>query len=367
MTSATVSGTASIYTYDPVGNRATEKVGTQAQSSFTWDPNASVPLLASTTKSATTTDYYYGAGLEASKIGSATSYYQLDQTGSIADVISGTAIAAAGSYQPFGVPRTGSPGVVGFDAEYRDGSTGFVNLRARMYDPATASFLSADPIGSRPDYTFGGGNPAMFSDPSGLNPVGDALWEMLHNPVASWQASSHEDRMLGLFAGAVVATSLFACVVACAAIGAGLAAAASSAPLVAYGAGIGGAAHLAWAATPYGSFSWKGLAVSTLAGAASGLVATGFVALMSAQAAAITSATGATVAGPSLAGLVAAGGIAGAASLSVQALMCDGQPSGAEAAITVVGGVAGTSTSGVAGSAVDFTGGVAAQAAGSVC
>ena len=57
----------------------------------------------------------------------------------------------------------------GFQHEYRDSSTGFMDLRARMYDPATASFLQADPASNHPDYTFGAGNPTMYSDPTGMS------------------------------------------------------------------------------------------------------------------------------------------------------------------------------------------------------
>lgn len=53
---------------------------------------------------------------------------------------------------------------------YSDPETGFLYLRARYYDPATAQFLSPDPMfaltGER--YGYAGNNPLNGSDPSGL-------------------------------------------------------------------------------------------------------------------------------------------------------------------------------------------------------
>ena len=88
MTSATVGGTASVYTYDALGNRVSEKVGTATTTNFTWDPNAAAAELAQTVKGSTTNTYFYGDRLEAMKSGSTTSYDQLDQTGSVSTVIS---------------------------------------------------------------------------------------------------------------------------------------------------------------------------------------------------------------------------------------------------------------------------------------
>jgi RHS repeat-associated protein len=81
------------------------------------------------------------------------------------------------TYQPYGGFRSNKKNDAGavtnfnkmtFDSELKDtGTTGFVDLRARMLDPTTGSFLTADPASMHPDYTFATGNPAMFADPTG--------------------------------------------------------------------------------------------------------------------------------------------------------------------------------------------------------
>src|SRR5206468_3681876 len=54
--------------------------------------------------------------------------------------------------------------------QYRDAESGNYDLRARTYDPATAQFISRDPLESltREPYGYVGGNPINRADPSGL-------------------------------------------------------------------------------------------------------------------------------------------------------------------------------------------------------
>jgi RHS repeat-associated protein len=108
-----------------------------------------------------------------------------------------------------------------FDAEYRDASTGNDNLRARIYDPGLGSFPQTDPVSTEPSYAFAAGNPVMNADPTGLSPIGDTLWEMVHNPVASWQEGPTAPKVIG---GAMMLASggFLGCVAvsaACAAVG----------------------------------------------------------------------------------------------------------------------------------------------------
>jgi len=55
--------------------------------------------------------------------------------------------------------------------EYIDPETGFQYLRARYYDPATAQFLTRDPIETitRSAYSYVEGNPLNRTDPTGLD------------------------------------------------------------------------------------------------------------------------------------------------------------------------------------------------------
>ena len=60
---------------------------------------------------------------------------------------------------------------LGYDAQYTSADTGLVYMRARVYDPATAQFLSVDPLEALTGepYSYTADNPLNASDPSGLD------------------------------------------------------------------------------------------------------------------------------------------------------------------------------------------------------
>jgi RHS repeat-associated protein len=60
---------------------------------------------------------------------------------------------------------------LGFDAQYTSSDTGLVYLRNRVYDPATAQFLTVDPLEAitGEPYGYTADNPLNASDPSGLD------------------------------------------------------------------------------------------------------------------------------------------------------------------------------------------------------
>jgi RHS repeat-associated protein len=98
-----------------------------------------------------------------------------DQLGSITVVTNSAGAPVAGRrWDPYGtlVASVGAPSwpvPFGWAGEYRD-EAGLVNLRARVYDPTTGTFLQRDPIAptTREPYGYGGGNPLNATDPSGL-------------------------------------------------------------------------------------------------------------------------------------------------------------------------------------------------------
>ena len=59
----------------------------------------------------------------------------------------------------------------GSDAEYMDPETGLIYLQNRYYSPATAQFLTRDPLDAltRSAYGYVDGNPLNRADPSGLD------------------------------------------------------------------------------------------------------------------------------------------------------------------------------------------------------
>jgi RHS repeat-associated protein len=101
-------------------------------------------------------------------------YYHADQLGSIRALTDGGGVVRGTfTYDPYG-NLTASTGTwstpFGFAGEYQDAETGFIYLRARYYDPATAQFLTRDPAlaTTRAPYAYVAGNPLNARDPSGL-------------------------------------------------------------------------------------------------------------------------------------------------------------------------------------------------------
>ncbi len=76
------------------------------------------------------------------------------------------------TYGAYGTPAcegtTTTP--LGYDAQYTSTDTGLIYLRNRVYDPATAQFLSVDPMvgQTQAPYNYAGDNPLNEADPTGL-------------------------------------------------------------------------------------------------------------------------------------------------------------------------------------------------------
>jgi len=58
-----------------------------------------------------------------------------------------------------------------FDAQYTSSDTGLIYMRARVYDPATAQFLTVDPLKpvTQAPYSYAGDNPLNYLDRTGLS------------------------------------------------------------------------------------------------------------------------------------------------------------------------------------------------------
>jgi RHS repeat-associated protein len=165
-------GTAT-YAYDGGGLRMSKTVSGTA-TAFTWDTHSHLPLLLADG----TTSYVYGpGGLPLEQVtASGTLYYHQDQLDSTRALTNASgSVVATYSYDPYG-NFTGSTGTVtnpfGYAGQYTDAETGFQHLRARYYDPATAQFLSRDPLATVTwdAYGYVGRNPLNLVDPAGLNP-----------------------------------------------------------------------------------------------------------------------------------------------------------------------------------------------------
>jgi len=193
------------YDYDAEGLLTSRSVTGGADESFSWDTvSGSVPVLLEDSGF----DYIYGADstpfLQIEKSTGKRTYLYGDERGSVV-----LATDEAGSslwhrdYDEYGskFTQTPTPGAVGtaearfgYAGEYLDPDTGLYNLRARWYDPSTASFLSPDPalLVTGEPYSYGSGDPLSYTDPLGLwstkdtaNAVAGAIDGFIGFPVAA--------------------------------------------------------------------------------------------------------------------------------------------------------------------------------------
>jgi RHS repeat-associated protein len=165
----------STYAYDGDGLRASV-TGDGAQTD-SWDNATSdLPLLLSDG----TDDYVYGPGgqvvEQVDRASGTAAYLQHDRIGSVRTLTdqAGT-IAGSDSYDSYGVLLAhdgGESTPFGYTGQYTEPS-GLIYLRARYYDPATAQFISVDPMldQTRSWYAYAGADPLDAVDPTGGTPV----------------------------------------------------------------------------------------------------------------------------------------------------------------------------------------------------
>jgi RHS repeat-associated protein len=161
------------YAYDGNGLRASQTIS-GTTSYFAWDMSEGLPLILSDG----TNSYIYGPSvLPVEQINNSTGtvlYLHHDQQGSTRLLTSSTGAKEASiTYDAYG-NTTGTTGTaktpLGYDGQYTSTDSGLIYLWARVYDPATAQFLSVDPVLpiTRAPYNYAGDNPLNRSDPTGL-------------------------------------------------------------------------------------------------------------------------------------------------------------------------------------------------------
>ncbi len=161
-----------LYTYDGNGIRAAQTKG-KGTTNLTWDVRAGLPLLLSDEQNS----YVYGPdGVpieQVSSKGTVLYLHQDQQDSTRALTGSNGATEATMTYDAYG-NLTGSTGTastpLGYDGQYTNTDTGLIYMRLRTYDPATAQFMSVDPIASitRARYAYAYDNPLYYADPTGL-------------------------------------------------------------------------------------------------------------------------------------------------------------------------------------------------------
>ena len=159
------------YTYDGNGLE-TAHVHNGTSTNLAWDQSQSLPLILDDGQASV---IYGPGGIPVEQIDRAGTplYFHHDQQGSTTLLTSATgASTGTASYTPYGTATTtGTTTPFGYDGQYTDPNTGLINLRARQYDPATAQFLTRDPLApvTREPYSYAFDNSLNGIDPSGLD------------------------------------------------------------------------------------------------------------------------------------------------------------------------------------------------------
>jgi RHS repeat-associated protein len=161
------------YTYNGDGLRMSKTASGSTQT-FTWDVAETLPLLIQDGA----TRYVTGPkGLPLEQIlpDGTIRYYHQDAIGSTRALTNSTGqIDSLYAYDPYGNVTAFSGSTAAnpfqFAGQYTDAESGLQYLRARYYDPSTASFLSRDPAVSITGqaYAYGNDSPLNYVDPLGL-------------------------------------------------------------------------------------------------------------------------------------------------------------------------------------------------------
>jgi len=186
-------GIENTFKYDGAGLMTTETRGASTYH-MAWDITPGLPLLLRSGN-----DYYIygpeGIPIEQVNSGSAT-YLHHDQLGSIR-ILTNSSGEVTGTYRygPNGAvwKRTGTTtSKMGFAGQFRMAAEHqLIYLHARVYDPATAQFLSVDPAVAETGepYGYAAENPVNEVDPSGLDVHGGCLVGSISAPFGSFDAA----------------------------------------------------------------------------------------------------------------------------------------------------------------------------------
>ncbi len=150
-----------------------------------------VEYITSTNESETKQVYIYGAtGLIATHRDSTTYTIIKDHLGSTRLVLDEDwAVVSWYDYAPFGKISRGGTGTklnYRYTGQERDGATGLMNYRARMYDPDLGRFYAVDPAGQfASPYLYAANNPLSFTDPDG-----EWVWTALYYAYKAYRVYS---------------------------------------------------------------------------------------------------------------------------------------------------------------------------------
>lgn len=163
------------FNYDGLGLMSSHAVA-ESTRHLTWDMTGALPAVLDDDEYS----YVYGPnGIPVERINAeeTPAYLHRDQLGSTRMVTDGSGEPLATfTYDAFGslAASTGETTIsLGFASQYTLPQSGLQYLRARVYDPETAQFLSRDPLEAttRQPYVYALDDPLNLADPSGENPL----------------------------------------------------------------------------------------------------------------------------------------------------------------------------------------------------
>ncbi len=196
---AACSGEETTYQYTGDGDRLSQTVGTTT-TTYVIDTATSLTMVLAETTGTETIRYLHGLDLVAQSDGASTEYFAYDGLGSVRQVLGGTSVVMAQTFDPYGNPfgyagPSAAPTSFGFTGEQTD-ANGLVFLRARYYAPSMGRFLNTDPSRQeRNPYQYGLGDPVNRVDPSGLYPSGAE--ETALNIIEYYRANLSDAEALG--------------------------------------------------------------------------------------------------------------------------------------------------------------------------
>src|SRR5574341_1164179 len=172
----TADGVTTSYTYNGDGDRISQTVD-GVTTTYVLDVGTSLTMVLSEKTGTDPAIYYlHGLGLVAQSDGTNREYFHTDGLGSVRQMTNALgSVLLTQTFDPYGnlytqaIKSTWTTGTsYGWAGEQRD-DNGLVFLRARYYNPSMGRFLNTDPSRQEMNpYQFGGANPVMFVDPSGL-------------------------------------------------------------------------------------------------------------------------------------------------------------------------------------------------------
>lgn len=168
LTSASVGGVTSSYTYNGDGLRVSRTSG-GGSVSYVWDVGAGLPVIL---KDSANNYYVYGLDLISRVNGTTPEYYLQDGLGSTTELANGAGtVTGTYRYDVFGAVRsqTGSSSNEFTFAGDEIDPSGLQYLRARYYGVGAGRFLSRDRLPGREPYSYAANNPIRFTDPRGFD------------------------------------------------------------------------------------------------------------------------------------------------------------------------------------------------------